>query len=122
MVRLCLDVRRAPGDTTRSDAFLRRFAERFIEREWPGSRLPDLYYDPRSLAGNETHRASLHAKCVVVDDERAFIGSANFTEAAQMRNIEVGLLVTDPVIASAAERHIDGLISRGYLLPISSKP
>ena len=43
MVRLCLDVRRAPGDTTRSDAFLRRFAEQFIGREWPGSRLPDLY-------------------------------------------------------------------------------
>lgn len=122
MVRLCLDVRRAPGDTTRSDAFLRRFAEWFIKREWPGSRLPDLYYDPRSLAENDNRRGSLHAKCVVIDGERAFIGSANFTEAAQMRNIEIGLLVTDPVVASAAERHIDGLISRGYLLPILPRP
>jgi hypothetical protein len=49
-VRLCLDIRRALGDTTRSNALLRRFAERFVRQEWPGPRLPDLFYDPRSLA------------------------------------------------------------------------
>jgi len=42
-VRLCLDIRRALGDTTRSDALLRRFAERFVRQEWPGPRLPDLF-------------------------------------------------------------------------------
>ena len=89
-VRLCLDVRRAPGDTTRPDALLRRFAERFARQEWPGPRLPDLFYDPRSLAEGESLRASLHAKCVVVGGVKAFIGSANLTEAAQLRNIEIG--------------------------------
>jgi phosphatidylserine/phosphatidylglycerophosphate/cardiolipin synthase-like enzyme len=58
---------------------LRRFAERFVRQEWPGPRLPDLFYDPRSLAEDESLRASLLAKCVVVDGVKAFIGSANLT-------------------------------------------
>jgi hypothetical protein len=116
-VRLCLDVRRAPGDTTRSDALLHRFAERFVRQEWPGSLLPDLFYDPRSLPDGENRRASLHAKCVVVDGVRALIGSANLTEAAHQRNIEIGVLVTG-VIAEAAERHIDALIMGGHLQAI----
>ena len=49
-VRLGLDVRRAPGDTTRLDALLRRFAEHFVRQQWPGPRLPEVFYDPRSLA------------------------------------------------------------------------
>jgi phosphatidylserine/phosphatidylglycerophosphate/cardiolipin synthase-like enzyme len=119
MVRLCLDVRRLPGDTSRTDALLRRFAERFIDQEWPGPRIPDLFYDPRSLDAGEQQRASLHAKCVVVDSSRAFIGSANLTQAAQARNIEIGLVVADPAIAEAVERHIAGLISDGHLQALS---
>jgi phosphatidylserine/phosphatidylglycerophosphate/cardiolipin synthase-like enzyme len=117
-VRLCLDVRRAPGDTTRSDALLRRFAERFVRQEWPGSRLPDLFCDPRSLAAGESVRASLHAKCVVGDGMKAFIGSANLTEAAQLRNIEIGLVVTGSVIADSVERHMEALIAGGHLRPL----
>lgn len=114
-VRLCLDVRRSPGDTTRTDALLRRFAERFLKQEWPGPRAPEVFYDPRSLAEGDAPRASLHAKCVVVDGEKAFIGSANFTEAAQLRNIEVGVLVHAGDTATAIERHFEALISRAYL-------
>lgn len=39
--------------------------------------------------------ATLHAKCVVVDDERSFITSANFTDRGQPRNIEAGVVITD---------------------------
>jgi hypothetical protein len=116
-VRLCLDVRRAPGDTTRSDALLRRFAERFIRQEWPGPRQPDLFYDPRSLVDREAHRASLHAKCIVVDGVRALIGSANLTEAAHLRNIEIGVVVSQ-AIARSVERHVETLISGGHLRPL----
>jgi hypothetical protein len=69
-VRMCLDIRRNPGDTTRADALLRQFAERFVHQEWPGSRLPAAYYDPRSRSEGDAPRASLHAKRVVVDSER----------------------------------------------------
>ena len=112
---LCLDIRRAPGDTTITAALLRRFSQRFIRNEWPGPRLPVLFYDPRGLIEIQTHRASLHAKCVVVDGTRTFIGSANLTEAAQLRNIEIGVVTTDTPIAAAVERHIDALIEAGHL-------
>jgi phosphatidylserine/phosphatidylglycerophosphate/cardiolipin synthase-like enzyme len=112
--RLCLDIRRAPGDTAKPTALLRRFAERFIRYDWPGPRLPDLFFDPRGLAEGESRRASLHAKCVVVDGVRSLIGSANLTEAAHHRNIEIGVVVTG-AIAEAAERHVDALIIAGHL-------
>jgi hypothetical protein len=54
---------------------------------WPWERLPELYYDPRSLTSSGEETACLHAKCVVVDDMRAFVTSANLTEAAHERNI-----------------------------------
>ena len=116
-VRLCLDVRRAAGDMTRTDALLRRFAERFVRHEWPGPRMPALFYDPRSLASDEGPRASLHAKCVVIDGVRALIGSANLTEAAQQRNIEIGVVVSGAIV-EAVEGHFDALISAGHLQPL----
>jgi phosphatidylserine/phosphatidylglycerophosphate/cardiolipin synthase-like enzyme len=52
---------------------------------------------------------------VVVDGEKAFIGSANFTEAAQLRNIEIGVVTHRPGVASAVERHFEALIEHGHL-------
>jgi phosphatidylserine/phosphatidylglycerophosphate/cardiolipin synthase-like enzyme len=117
VVQLCLDIRRAPGDKTKSNALQRRFAERFVRQEWPGAQLPELFFDPRSLAESEAQRASLHAKCVVVDGVRALIGSADLTEAAQLRNIEVGIIVRG-AIAEALERHFHALIAGGHLRPL----
>lgn len=114
-VRLCLDVQRPWQDVTPTALLLRRFADRLKMREWPGARLPAVYYDPRSLELNAARRASLHAKCVVVDRQVAFVSSANFTEAAQARNIEVGLLVRVPAIAEALSRHFEALIEAGVL-------
>lgn len=109
-VRFCLDVPRPWQDVTPTAILLRRFAERIKTREWPGARLPAVYYDPRSLELNAAQRASLHAKCIVVDRRVAFVSSANFTEAAQIRNIEVGVLMRNPVIAEALARHFEALI------------
>jgi phosphatidylserine/phosphatidylglycerophosphate/cardiolipin synthase-like enzyme len=114
-VRLCLAVARRPGDSSKSSGIMERFATRLREQEWPGSRLPDAFYDPRALLEGEAGRASLHAKCVVVDGSAALVGSANFTEAAQQRNIEVGLLAHSTAIAQSIEAHFDGLIRRGLL-------
>jgi hypothetical protein len=55
-------------DTTIASDLVRRFAERFTAYQWPKDRpLPAIFYDPRSLAMPAEKRASLHAKCVVVD-------------------------------------------------------
>ncbi|MBK8752324.1 MAG: phospholipase [Candidatus Competibacteraceae bacterium] len=114
-VRLCLDVQRPWQDNTPAERLLQQFAERFQTREWPGERLPTVYYDQRSLELDAAKRASLHAKCVVVDRQTAFVSSANFTEAAQVRNIEVGVLIRNPVIAESLNRHFAALIEAGVL-------
>jgi phosphatidylserine/phosphatidylglycerophosphate/cardiolipin synthase-like enzyme len=90
----------------------------FRQKQWPGNRLPSLYYDPRSLETNNALRASLHAKCIVVDQEQAFVSSANFTEAAQTKNIEVGVIVRSAAFACKLAEHFEALASAGILRPI----
>ena len=75
------------------------------------------FYDPWSL---EPHAPGgiLHAKAVIADDEAAFVTSANFTEAAFDRNIEVGILTRDHALAASLARHFGTLIERGLSLPL----
>ena len=112
-VRLFLDVQRKSGDTSMDSEIVRRFAHRFRETQWPGDRpLPEVFFNPRSLASDPAKRSALHAKCVVVDSEEVFVSSANFTEAAQQRNIEIGLLLRSPAIASQVSRFFESLLAK----------
>lgn len=98
-VRLHVNVHRRYEDEREDTVLLRDFARAFREEIWPGGRLPRVFYDPRSLARGGPTRSCLHAKCVVIDEERAFVTSANFTEAAHARNLEAGVLVDDARLA-----------------------
>lgn len=109
-VDLFLHVGRLLRDTRYESAILREFATAF-KADWPGSRLPRVYYDPRSLASDPGDRATWHAKCVVVDDVAAFVTSANFTEWAHQRNVEAGVLVREPGLVSQISQQFQGLIS-----------
>jgi len=101
-VRMYLDIQRNVGDTSAPSEVVARFLERFRSIQWPpGKRLPDIFYDPRSLATEPQQRASVHAKCVIIDSHHVFVSSANFMEAGQEKNIEVGLLLQSPVIGPA---------------------
>jgi phosphatidylserine/phosphatidylglycerophosphate/cardiolipin synthase-like enzyme len=124
-VRLYLDVRRGNRDTAPESQIVHRFARRFILRDWPeGSRLPEVFYDPRSLSPDPARRSSLHAKCVVVDRRVALVTSANFTEAAQERNIEAGVVVRSPRFAARLADHFGGLADAGLIrrLDLPSNP
>ena len=113
-VRMYLDIARKPGDSSLSAEIVRRYVHRFRSEEWPaGTRVPDIYYDPRALATDRNNRATLHAKCVVVDARRVFISSANFTEAAQERNVEVGVLLHSPVAAARIAQFFYALYESG---------
>ncbi len=111
-VLLFLDIQRSKGDTSIKSELVLRFANQFLENQWPmGKPLPDVYYDPRSLSQEKSpSKSCLHAKVVVVDDAEVFISSANFTEAAQERNIEIGLLVKSPSIAGQVGKFFDILV------------
>jgi len=113
-VTFCLDIARQYNDATPATDIVSRFAREFRSRHWPWDRLPELYYDPRSLESGEA-RASLHAKCVIVDRERALITSANFTDAAQRKNIELGVAITHRPTIDRLANYFAGLCSSGQL-------
>lgn len=114
-VTLCVNVHRKYQDDTPDAILIKRFAEDFRERVWPGARLPTVYYDPRALSTDTQQRASMHAKCITVDDRRVFLTSANFTEAAQERNIEAGVLLEDATIALRVRKQFETLIQKQKL-------
>jgi phosphatidylserine/phosphatidylglycerophosphate/cardiolipin synthase-like enzyme len=97
-VTLLLNIQRKRGDTTASEQLVRRFADHFWKTDWPGSSHPRVFYDPRAL-DVEGPGGVLHAKAIVADDEVVFVTSANLTEAALDRNIELGVLIRDRAFA-----------------------
>ena len=76
----------------------------------------NIFYWPyekreRNVAGKP---GKLHAKCAVVDDS-IIIGSANLTEDAFTRNMEMGLLIKSPQLATTTREHYEKLIESGIL-------
>lgn len=109
-VRLYLHVHREWNDPTPREGLVDKFRSEFVLKNWPtNSAPPPIFFYPRSL--DVPSKGSLHAKCVVVDERRIFITSANFTPAAQERNIEMGLLMTSPALAVQIEEHFARLVA-----------
>jgi phosphatidylserine/phosphatidylglycerophosphate/cardiolipin synthase-like enzyme len=91
------------------------FGANFRQNYWPGSRPPEIWHDPRCFEVIWANRGVLHAKTIVVDRKTAFVYSANFTEAAQDRNIEAGVLIRLPRIAERLHAYFFGLIQTNVL-------
>jgi len=120
-VRMFVNVGRDWKDTTSEGATLiREFIERFSKDLWPGARMPELFHDPRALLIRGQKRACMHAKCIVVDNRELLITSANFTQAAQARNIEAGLVLRDELTARRVVAQFDRLVELGRMLRLPS--
>ena len=117
-VNLVLHVPSRKDEDRTARKVAREFARRFWKR-WPGSRRPVVWYDPRHA---RKRRGQLHAKLVVVDNERLFVTSANLTRAAWDRNIEVGVLLQDPALAIEAVAHLKNLVRRKHLVRLTGSP
>lgn len=88
--------------------------ESLIKKEWPfGPPFPDLYFDDRNA-----QYSSVHAKCVVVDESEVFVTSANFTDRGQRRNVEVGVALVDPHLATQLAQQLMSLVSEGIFSPV----
>lgn len=104
-----LSARQAMGGDVAPEVALANLRQNII-KQWPGPRLPTVYYDPRAL--NDPHnRAVMHAKCILVDDRVALVTSANLTGAAHNRNIEVGLLTHQREVVSRLRGQFTSLIN-----------
>jgi putative cardiolipin synthase len=67
-------------------------------------------------AEQRTGGAVLHAKLLVIDGARAFVGSANLTARALAHNLEVGVLIQDTSLASELDSHVRALMTSGVLV------
>lgn len=114
-VQMFLNIHRPHGSQVTDSTLLREFANTFRQEIWSGRRLPQVFHDPRSLSMDIQQKACLHAKCIVVDEQHSLITSANFTEAAHERNIEVGVLLTDSVIAQSLLMQFNSLLTQNIL-------
>ncbi|MGB3411189.1 MAG: DISARM system phospholipase D-like protein DrmC [Microthrixaceae bacterium] len=59
--------------------------------------------------------AKLHAKAVIIDSCDVLLTSANMTNAAYDKNIELGVLCRGGGVARQVQAHFDGLIKQGVL-------
>lgn len=59
--------------------------------------------------------AKLHAKAVIIDNRDVLLTSANMTNAAYDKNIELGVLCRGGGVAKQVQQHFDALITSGVL-------
>ncbi len=97
------------------ELYLRTQAKAWRTAYWPfGDPQPTVFVDPRAAVPKSY--ASLHAKCIVVDGERALVGSANFTDRGQTRNIEAGVLIDDARFAEELARQFHDAVGAGLFV------
>jgi len=70
---------------------------------WPAARRPAV----------GSSRAALHAKLLAADEKIAVVGSANLTDRALVRNIELGIIVRDPEVVRRMVSHFRSLMKPG---------
>ena len=98
------------------EAAVDKCAKTFWKYHWPWWRKPLVFYDPRGPEKSPDLPACQHAKCILVDGVTAFITSANFTESAHERNIELGVLLREnPKVAQSIRTKFESLIQNGFL-------
>lgn len=61
--------------------------------------------------------AKLHAKAVIIDNRDVLLTSANMTQAAYDKNIELGVLCRGGDVARQVQHHFDALIARDVMAP-----
>lgn len=71
---------------------------------------------PTNLKGKP---GKLHAKCLVIDNREVLVSSANLTDDAMERNIEVGIQCVNSSIASQLRAKFEALTEHGQLVRLS---
>lgn len=120
-ILMCLDAARARGVTldilveaseaqggkVSTDAFA------LFRKRLPTARL--WLWDQTGSAGHGIS-GSVHGKCVVADDDLAFVSSANLTSAAMHSNIEIGVLVRGGVVPASMRSAFNELQNRSVFV------
>lgn len=117
-VALYLNIPRGRDNRTTPPQCVARFRQEFVNNHWPGDRLPSLFYFSPSIECDWRKRAAMHAKLIVIDQQRTFISSANLTRAAHTKNIEIGTIIEGTETASRLTKYFEGLKRQGEFNPL----
>ena len=93
-----------------------------LQNAWPDHLpLPVVYHNPTKHSYTGKAKGSQHSKVIIADDSIALIGSANLSDAAYERNIEVGCVIEDQEQVKALQEEFEALIESKKLtrLPLT---
>ncbi len=110
LLRICVEAPEPSGQKMAYDtirALGPELARRSAIYVWPSDQRP---------ADQHGRTGLLHAKCAVADEQLLFVSSANLTDHAMNRNIELGLLVAGGPAPQTVVRQFERLIGDGVLL------
>jgi hypothetical protein len=94
-VQMFLNVQRRHRDTTQASELVREFVYRFKTVDWPGNRLPEVFYDPRSL-----EMARLDPSTAPLSEEVLAIGVEKETGSAMFLDDDFLFRLTRPISPS----------------------
>ena len=117
-VRFVCNINRKRGDQTLPEVLIQKFKTTDWPMLWGKEQpqlIPQVFYDYRSVELDSKN--VFHVKAIVADDE-LLITSANLTDAAQLRNFELGTKINDKSCAQKTWKHFDQLIQKGMLRQI----
>jgi len=72
-------------------------------------------YEWDKMTSDRLQYASVHAKCAVADGNVAFVTSANLSDAAMERNMELGVLLRGGKVPQLLEEHLAALVTTKQL-------
>ncbi len=127
--RIVLDCSQVDAEGDSEAVVLRTTVDEFWEKNWKsfGEPRPELFHDPLTCKRHWDKRRerwvaahSMHAKCLVVDDSHALVGSANFTRRAMQDNIEVGVVVHEHAFVRKLLGQWEDAISEQVIVAVTS--
>jgi len=83
-----------------------------LKQNLPGAQL----YEWDKSSSDTAPTSSVHAKCAVADGKVAFVTSANLSEAAMERNMELGVLLRGGQVPRLLDQHLAALVTTKQLL------
>jgi phosphatidylserine/phosphatidylglycerophosphate/cardiolipin synthase-like enzyme len=113
-VQVNIIVERPEDNTGLTNTGLNRFTQMVRSTAqffaWPKEERP---------TNESNHCPSMHAKCVIADKRVAFVTSANLTEAAMERNIEVGIVLRGGPQPGRLVERFESMVTSGDLRQFS---
>ncbi len=92
-----------------------RSTSRRFWRDLRGAGVEVRCFNPPSIGSPFGWLSRDHRKSIVVDGQIAFVTSANLSQAAMDRNMELGILVRGGDIPNKLHRHLSALVTTGLV-------